>query len=112
MGHRGYRDGRRLQGHCGNSLTSCVAPLNAGLMTSVVGIFLLAIQAERADHREVIEIEQTGILRSGPVRMLVPGPRGHAEDVALLPVEPLPVHDREALTLGHLIDRTARVTVG
>ena len=43
--------------------------------------------------------------------MVVPGPRGNDEDVALVPFEPLAVDDRRALAAEDLVDRRADVAM-
>src|SRR5436305_706376 len=68
---------------------------------------LRTVEAERAHGRQVVEREQTGVLARRAVDMLVPHPRRHDEDVALLPVEPLAADDRVTGTLGALEDEIA-----
>ncbi|MNY72192.1 hypothetical protein D3C86_2106910 [compost metagenome] len=69
-------------------------------MPAVLRQRLLAVQPERMHHRQVVEAEQHGVIAGRRVRVLMEGPRRHAEDVALGPVEALPVDDRGSLSVS------------
>src|SRR3546814_16113149 len=67
--------------------------------------------AERLHHGEVVEREEEGFLGGVEIDMLVPHPRGHAENIMRLPIEPLAADDRIAATAREIIAAVARVAV-
>src|SRR5207249_5252989 len=77
-----------------------LAPVISGnmLMPAVLDERFLAVEAERLDHRTVVNREEDRIFLSG-IGVLVQRPRGQREDVALAPVVRLAVDDRAALSL-------------
>ena len=81
-------------------------------MAGVLAEGFLAIEAERPHHRQIVEVEQAGVLGGRGIAVLVEGPGRHAEDVALFPIEALAVDDGIAFTLGHLVNGAAGVAVG
>src|SRR3546814_6292128 len=53
----------------------------------MVGIGFLDPDAEGLHHGEIVERKEEGFFGQVEIDMLVPHPRGHAEDVVRLPVE-------------------------
>src|SRR5258706_11171126 len=72
---------------------------------------LLAVEAERLEHRPVADREQDRVLGAG-VGMGVLRPRGQRDDVALLPVEGLAVDHGAALALHDVEHRAAGDAAG
>src|SRR6185295_8697858 len=65
-----------------------------------------AVERERLHRRQVVEGEEHRLaVRAVPV----PGPRRHAEDVLLRPLEALAADLRPAAARGDLVDLAARV---
>src|SRR5690349_22869835 len=67
---------------------------------------LLAIEAERLEHRAIADREEDRVLRSG-VRVGVLGPGRQRDDVALLPVEGLALDHAASLALHDVKHRAA-----
>src|SRR3546814_3845184 len=67
--------------------------------------------AERLHHGEIVEREEEGFLGGVEIDMLVPHPRGDAENIVRLPIEPLAADDRIAAPARDIIDDVARVAV-
>src|SRR6185369_7934316 len=72
---------------------------------------LLAVEAERLEHRAVADREEDCILRAG-VRVRVACPGGQRDDVALLPVEGLAFDHAAAFALHDVEHRAARNAAG
>src|SRR6267143_6083144 len=68
------------------------------LVPAVLGERFLAVEAERLDHRPVVDRKEDGVFLSG-VGVLVQRPRRKRQDVALAPVVGLAVDDGAALSL-------------
>src|SRR5258706_10606180 len=108
---------RSLERHRSN----CISPLNRGQTLADFGrgltalfarLFrLLAVEAERLEHRPVADREQDRVLGAG-VGMGVLRPRGQRDDVALLPVEGLAVDHGAALALHDVEHRAAGDAAG
>src|SRR6267143_6812837 len=75
-----------------------VGALGNVLVPAVLGKRFLAVEAERFDHRPVVDRKEDRILVSG-IGVLVQRPRGQREDVALAPVIRLAFDDGAALSL-------------
>src|SRR5262245_16052506 len=116
---RSFRTGSNAAAWRSNStLVTDVSPTNndtAVLLISYAllparGMCLLAIEVERAHDRHIGVTEQDGWLCAG-VNVLVEGPARHAEHVLVLPVEPLAIYDRVALSFDDVERRTGGVAV-
>src|SRR6267378_4113925 len=75
-----------------------VGALGNVLVPAVLGKRFLAVEAERLDHRTVVDRKENRILVSG-IGVLVQRPRGQREDVALAPVVRLAFDDGTAPSL-------------
>src|SRR5437667_12517186 len=77
-----------------------LAPVISGntLVPAVLDERFLAVEAERLDHRPVVDREEDRVLFSG-IGVLVQRPRRQREDVAPAPVVRPAVDDRAALSL-------------
>src|SRR2546428_2485457 len=76
------------------------------LVPAVLGERFLAVEAERLDHRPVVDRKEDRILVSG-IGVLVQRPRGQREDVALAPVVRLAFDDGTAPSLRDAKDGAA-----
>src|SRR6266850_2845065 len=80
------------------------------LMAVVSFIGLFAIQAESVEDGSILHRKQNGVL-IGIIRMLMPSPRWHDEEVAGLPGKALAVNDRITLSLEGVIDGAIRLPI-
>src|SRR5919109_4457607 len=81
-----------------------------GLMTTVRFVGLLAIEPEGFEYGRVLDGEEHRFTLPR-VRVLMPGPRRHHEEIPLAPVEALALDHTKPLPGEHLIDGAARLAV-
>src|SRR5262245_53679948 len=79
-------------------------------MATVCYVCLFAIEPEGFEHGRVLDGEKHRLTVSR-IRMLVPGPRRHREEIPLAPVEALAFDHTEALSGENMIDGAARLAV-
>ena len=71
----------------------------------------LVVEAEGAQHGQILDRKKDGIRVRRRVRVLVQRPGRQSDDVALAPFELLPVDDRRAVALDDIIHGAAGMAV-
>ena len=80
-------------------------------MPAALGERFLVIEAERIQHRQILNREQHGIRIRRRVRVLVQRPGRQGDNIALAPFELLPVDDRRACAVDYIVDGAAGMAV-
>src|SRR3990172_7895836 len=83
-----------------------------GLPPAVRLIGLLAVEAERLEHRRVLDREENGLALGGGVGVLVPRPRWDGEHIPRPPAEALAAEHAEPAPLEDHVHRARNVAMG
>src|SRR3972149_1430897 len=83
-----------------------------GLPPAVRLIGLLAVEAERLEHRRVLDREENGLALGGGVGVLVPRPRWDGEHIPRPPAEALAAEHAEPAPLEDHVHRARHEAMG
>src|SRR4030095_10323142 len=81
------------------------------LMAAIFAEGLFVVEAQRLEHRRILDREEHGILAWRGVSMLMQRPRRQSDDVSFAPDEALPVDNRRAFPSNDVVDGAAGMAV-